>query len=291
MLHFGVFACVFAILLVYLFSRIWSNFHRARIIEDTPTATVRSAPQGYVELSGTAQALSDSQMVAPLTGTACVWYRYKIEEERDDDDSNLWREVESESSELPFVLEDGSGECLVDPRKAEVTPGVKKVWYGKGKWPAGKQERTLFGFAGKRYRYTEERIEAGPIYVIGWFDTRRSTDVPLREEVSLRLRNWKQDGGALKERFDWNRDGRIDAQEWQKARAAAQREVLQDRAKRSAEAVVSCVRAADIDGYPFLISASPQFELIVGYRRKARYFLLGFIVASLALGWLVLNRF
>ena len=277
---------------LYCFYLIWRNFRRANLIDDTPRARVRSAPQGYVELQGLARTLPGQPVVAPLTHSACVWYRFKIERERNDSRSgSRWSEVESGTSETPFLFCDDTGECLVDPRRAEVTPLVKKVWYGRNKWPNGAGRPGLLGaLLGSRYRYTEERIDGGEVYVLGWFDTLRSTDRPVREEVAATLKNWKQDQSALLRRFDANGDGHIDEKEWQVARHSARREVLAGRAVRSAEPATNVVRAGAHDDYPLLISARPERLLSDRYRRRAWLALAGSAGAAGALAWMFAVR-
>lgn len=292
-LPFSVFVFVMVSLLLYFFYLIWRNFHRARIIEDTPTAKVRSAPQGYVELVGDTRLSPDEPLLAPLTRLPCVWFRFKVEKERHSSRSGSnWSEVESGVSDTPFLFYDDTGECLVDPRKAEVTPGVKKIWYGNSKWPGAEERRGLFGgLVGTRYRYTEERLDEGSAYILGWFDSVHSTDQSVSEEVSNRLRSWKHDQEELKRRFDNNRDGRLDEDEWQQARQQAQRQVVQDRAERSAQAAVHIVRATDHDRHPFLISAKPQFLLTGRYRRRAVFSLAGSVLAAGFLAWMLVVRF
>lgn len=292
LLHFSIFVLVTAAFAVYFFYLIWRNFHRANLIDDTPSARVRSAPQGYVELQGRARPLPEQPVVAPLTHTACVWYRFKIEREKHNSRSgSTWSEVESGASETPFVFFDDTGDCLVDPRQAEVTPVIKKVWYGSSKWPGGADQRGFFGaLIGTRYRYTEERIDGGDVYVLGWFDTLRSTDHSVSEELSGVLKAWKRDQTALLRRFDENSDGRIDADEWQAARQAAHREVLVDRAARSSEPATNVLRASGQDGYPFLISARPGFLLSDRYRRRGWLALLGSLAAAGLLAWMIAVR-
>jgi hypothetical protein len=231
-------------------------------------------------------------VIAPLTHTACVWYRFKIEREKHNSRSgSTWSEVESGASETPFVFFDDTGDCLVDPRQAEVTPVIKKVWYGSSKWPGGADQRGFFGaLIGTRYRYTEERIDGGDVYVLGWFDTLRSTDHSVSEELSGVLKAWKRDQAALLRRFDENSDGRIDADEWQAARQAAHREVLVDRAARSSEPATNVLRASGQDGYPFLISARPGFLLSDRYRRRGWLALLGSLAAAGLLAWMIAVR-
>ncbi len=290
--QFSVFVLVVAGFTAYCFYLIWRNFSRARVIEDTPTARVRSAPQGYVELQGQARCLPDQPVIAPLTGTVCVWYRFKIERERQNSRSGShWSDVESGRSETPFVLSDATGECLVDPRRAEVTPVVRKVWYGSNKRPGGPDQRGFFGaLLGTRYRYTEERIDAGHIYVLGWFDTLRSTDRPVGEELAMVLKHWKQDQPELLRRFDDNGDGHIDAGEWHSARQKAHRQVLADRAERSAQPAINIVRAGEHDTHPFLISARPQWLLSDRYRRHALLALVGSLAAAGLLAWMLVAR-
>ena len=293
MLHFAIIVTVFGVLTGYFFYLIWRNFHRARVIEDTPTALVRSAPQGYIELEGAGKTLSEQPIMAPLTKTSCVWYRFKIEKEKHSSRSGSnWSDVESGNSETPFLFYDATGECLVDPRKAEVTPGVKKVWYGSTKWPGVYEEKGFFGeLVGTRYRYTEERIDGRELYILGWFDTVRSTDTTVSAEVSALLKRWKQDQAVLLQRFDKDDSGSIDDGEWQAARQQAQREVITDRAARSAEAGTNVIRASHHDRYPFLISAKPQFLLASRYRRHALYTLLASLAGTGFLAWLLVVRF
>lgn len=292
-LHFAVFALAAGVLMAWGFYLIWRNYHRARVIEDTPTARVRSAPQGYVELQGRAGNLPERPLNAPLTGIPCVWFRFKVEREQHRGRSgSRWSEVESGCSETPFLLSDQTGQCLVDPRRAEVTPGVKKTWYGRSRRPGGRLRSGLPGLlTGGRYRYTEERIEAGDLYVIGWFDTLHGNDRPLGEELSATLRRWKQDQPELLRRFDHNADGRIDEQEWQRARRTARREVLTERAGRSVMPATHIVRASRHGQHPYLISARSQSLLSRRFRRRALLALAGSLAGASLLAWMLAVRF
>lgn len=293
-LHFSVFVAVSGALSCYLFYLIWRNLHRARIIEDTPTAKVRSAPQGYVELQGHARQLPDHPLVAPLTGTPCVWFRFKIEEKHRSGHSggSGWSEVESRRSSEPFIFFDDTGDCLVNPRDSEVLPGVRKVWYGSSRWPVETSKRGVFGMlVGKRFRYTEERIDAGEIYILGWFDTVRGAQTSVAEDVSQLLREWKKNPKLLHQRFDNNRDGVLDETEWHQARQAALRQVSRERAERAVQAGVNSLRVSEHDGQPFLISAKPQFLMTGRYRRYALFSLLGAMAGTALVVWMLALRF
>src|SRR6202011_3390048 len=97
---------------VYSFWYAFKAWGKNRVIEDTPTSRVRSAAQGYVELSGRGILPPCAQSKGPLTGKPCTWWRYKIKERGSSGRSRSWRTIESGASELPFLLDDGTGLCL-----------------------------------------------------------------------------------------------------------------------------------------------------------------------------------
>lgn len=67
------------------------------------------------------------------------------------------------------------------------------------------------------------------------------------------LSEWKQDEPTLLERFDDNKDGQVDMQEWQEARKAAVKEV-EDRHRDMQSSPDVHVLRAPRDGRPFLLS-------------------------------------
>lgn len=221
---FVVVSVIVGIVVLVAFQAIWRNWSRARLIEDTPTARIRSAPQGYVELEGEARLLPGPPIVAPLTGRRCVWYRYRIEHEEHTYDSkghsrSHWRTVDSGTSEGLFELDDTTGRCVIDPDGAEVHPDDKDVWRGHSRWPSAGPPRRRGGlrFTAGDYRYTEERLLPGPLYAVGWFESIRTADGELKDATAALLRHWKQDQAGLLARFDANGDGHIDAGEWERA--------------------------------------------------------------------------
>ena len=116
----------------------------ARLIEDTPTSRVRSAAQGYVELAGRGEPLDGTKNLAPLTQRPCIWWRYKISKRKrtSNKGSDAWQTVASGTSGLPFLLDDGSGHCIVKPDGAEIVPTESTTWYGDTPWPTATPGRT-----------------------------------------------------------------------------------------------------------------------------------------------------
>lgn len=261
----------------FLTFRFWK---RARLIEDTPTSKIRSAAQGYVEIRGHARMMDGDPIVAPLTGTRCCWWRYKIEKKEtyysDGKRRTRWRTISSGVSDGLFHAVDDTGQCVVDPEGAEVTGEDRDSWYGSTPRPragprGGRSAGSLL-LGGGRYRYTEYRLHSGsPLYAMGFFRTHSGHSEPFNtdREVATLLSQWKRDTDVLLSRFDENDDGEIDLKEWERARRAAQREVEAGQRKRALEPGVHTLRKPG-DGRPFLLSTLPQDKLAGRYRWYAR---------------------
>lgn len=122
-----VIATSFALLAAGLAFFSWKScYRRLRAIADTPSSRIASAAQGHVELIGTLRALPGFPLHGPLSGESCVWYRYW---ERRCTGIG-WKRSAGET-EAPFMMEDGSGACLVMPRGAEMT-GLDPISRRKG---------------------------------------------------------------------------------------------------------------------------------------------------------------
>lgn len=179
---------------------------RRHAITGTPTSRIASAAQGYVELHGTGKPLDLNPLQSPLSGAACLWYRYQVEHRTDND---KWELVEQGQSQASFVLDDGSGQCLVDPDGAEIVTRHCR------RWSSGD------------YRYVEWTLrQQDEIYVLGHFVTRHPHQgLDAGADVRDLLADWKRDQAGLLKRFDLNHDGQVDDREWELARRLARGEV------------------------------------------------------------------
>lgn len=214
---------------------------RARAVADTPTSKIASAAQGYVELLGIGAALAGPPLLSPLKSLPCLWYRYKVERKQGD----KWVTESSGESTDSFLIDDGSGRCVVDPEGAEVLPRTTDIWH-----------------EGNR-RYTQALMVSGErIYALGAFRTWGGDSVHLdvREDVKHLLAEWKKDMPKLLERFDLDGNGTLDLREWQLARSQARREVERNhRELRAAPDTHLLGRPAD--GRLFLISTLPPEKI------------------------------
>lgn len=262
----------------------------ARMLEDTPTSRIRSAAQGYVELSGRCRAMDGTRNLAPLTQRPCVWWRYRVEQKKQSSGGRResWTTISSGRSGLPFLLEDGTGECIVQPDGAEVLTDESTTWYGSTPWPTQDAGAGLLHFQERRYRYFEERVyEHEELCLLGQFRSHTTTTgTDIAAGVAALLAEWKQDQVALAERFDSDRDGRVSVGEWERARAEARRTVAEHEADRPCTPALHVLGRPD-GGQLFLIAAFPEGAVARRYRRRAMLAFAGFVAATSALGWLL----
>lgn len=292
---FWFFIALLAGAALYSFWYCFASWRKNRVVGDTPTSRVRSAAQGYVEFTGHGLTLPNTENRAPLSGIACTWWRYKIEERRSNGRSRSWATIKSDTSATPFILDDGTGQCLIDPRGAEVFPSANDVWYGSSEWPEvcipdgeGLLGWLSSAFANDQYRYTEHRLQSHEqVYAIGSFHSLggASVESPDRAVAEL-LRDWKQDQKSLLARFDANHDGILAAEEWDRARAAAREQVVSKLVTPS-ETPGLKVMSKPTDGRAFLLAASDEETLARRLRRRAAAGVLAFVGSSSVLTWML----
>lgn len=267
---------------------------RKRIIEDTPTSSIRSAAQGYVELIGHGELIEGESIQAPLTQAICTWYRYSIEKRRYSGKRRRWVTVERGESKSLFRLVDETGETLIDPEAAAVTPTVKDVWYGSTRHPEElPRKRKWYSLGGNYYRYTEERMHPGdPLYAIGLFNTNddHSVGQPISTEVRDLVREWKEDSDKLLEQYDHNSDGKLDLAEWEHVRAAALETVRARRLAGKSLPPVNIMGKTCDKRRPYLLSAIPQSGLVRRYTLYSTACIVVFLLIGPVTTWMILLR-
>jgi hypothetical protein len=266
-------------------------WRRLRLIEDTPTARVRSMALGRVELQGRAGARVELE--APLTGLPCVFFRYEIDEERRSGRQRRWTTVaRGDSNAEGFYLVDETGRVLVDPAGADLQldcdwratnptlgPRLEQVLGRHGIAPGG----WLFS---RRLRFREWRITAGdPLYVLGVAQPRPGLAEERRAKITARLAALKSDPTAMAA-LDADGDGRVDGDEWEVARRRAVEDVERE---RDPDRVV--VAAAPNRESPFLVSDRPEARVLSRHRLEALAGVFGGAALTLACGALLLDRF
>lgn len=261
---------------LYFGRRVWR-------LADTPIARIRSAPQGYVELYGRAQLMEGPPVLAPLSHLPCVWYYYEIEERSS---NGRWWPVDSGESDSLFLLDDGTGRCVINPDGAHFVKTRRDVWYAS---ESGVRSHALWGI-GAAYRHIEQRIMPGEeLHAIGGFQTvgglREAPDT--HREVAELLERWKRDPQRMN-LFDRRRNGRIDPDEWEAARRAAEKQVRRKQVQQALEPEVHLLADTGDPARPFIIAAFREEGRLIRYFqwRAAGCLLAAVLAAGFLLKWL-----
>lgn len=161
----------------------------ADLIHETKTTKVDKLRPGLMELEGKIASVSGQLLRAPVSGKACVMYRFLVEEQVSSGSGKhrktRWVSRIDEKRQVGFVLHDGTGGVEVDFTKGELflgsdqggrsgflndaTPEFDRALRERGQSSTGMvMNRTL--------RWSEMYLEVGdPLYALGTYDGRRVT--------------------------------------------------------------------------------------------------------------------
>jgi hypothetical protein len=231
-----LFLCGFGI-----WSFLWgfNRFRRKRLIENIPTSTVRGLAMGLVELIGKAKI--KQCLNGPLSGMDCVFYRYLVERYQQSGRSSRWVKITyGDSSYCPFYLDDGTGEVLVTPHRAELfMPVDYEFTTGFGRsLPDNLVQfmennnlsyRTFLGT--QKLRFKEWFIYPGEeVYVLGTAKKSENFQTERNQRLVERLQKLKHDPTKMVD-LDSNKDGIISNEEWDLARDKVEQELLEENLK------------------------------------------------------------
>lgn len=236
----------------------WMWRHSLRytqLIDDIPTSKIVSAPQGYVELVGVAQAADNTPFVIGINGQDCLWRRLEIvghEGSGGGSGALVAKVIDSlrkrEESRTAFAIKDETGTATIFPYEAEIISTRKIVKYSEGT------------------EYTEEYIVPGePLYVLGGFSTSTPAEAPfdLLNETQAQVSIWQTDKKAMLQGFDKDGNGTLDMDEWETMHNAARKIAEQKHAALLAQPQVHTISNPG-SGLRYLISSRPP-EKLIGY--------------------------
>ena len=193
--HF-VAAVIFLVFCVSVFAALHS-FRQARRFADIPTARIRAAPQGYVEIVGR---LGDTPEAggltptgkAPISGESCAYWEVALTQPRKSSSGSRWVTVaEVRSHDVLLPIQDGTDTCYLMVQEAEIHaiershPVHHRDTIGAllGLSPA-ENEKVL---AAGQLRAVERILPAdAEIYAMGLFRSYPSNQNPMRENWATR---------------------------------------------------------------------------------------------------------
>ena len=237
----------------------WMMLRRSKAYALEATSRIATAAQGYVELQGRGLAnLTSSMCSSPVTMRPCIWFRTTLYRRSLLDKD--WKLTDEGLTLTSFVLDDGSGRCVVNTEGAEML-GLTSYTTEQGD-----------------ERWVEEILKPDTtLTLLGEFKTvgDPASTRPITQEVGELLGEWKRDSKRLLQRFDLNHDGVIDLKEWELARKLAQSTVQHNRANTPLTTATHTLSAPS-SGALFLISTySPRWARVYFLAWSGLHLLLG----------------
>lgn len=183
---------------------------------------------GLVELQGSAGQWLYA-LKGPLTGRACVFYKYLIERyERRGKNSRWVKVADGGSFDNLFHLDDGTGKVLVNPRRAELNLDKPDFNFESGLF-GGEIPSNLVNFldqnnikyqtwfGNQKMRFREWDIcPNDEVYVLGSVNKNANFVSDFKMKLNERLREIKAKPEEMM-KFDTDGDGTVSVHEWEQA--------------------------------------------------------------------------
>jgi Zn-finger nucleic acid-binding protein len=100
---------------------------RKRLIETTPTSSIRSLAIGLVEITGQAEP-AGSLLNATFSAMPCVFFSYQVEERQRSGKQDKWVTLAKGESHQPFAVRDQTGAVLILPIGAELSIEIRGMY-------------------------------------------------------------------------------------------------------------------------------------------------------------------
>lgn len=280
---------------VWAFFRGFTRLRRERLIENTPTSTVRGLAMGLVELVGQAQEVR--LFKAPLTATECVFYRYLVERYQSSGRSGHWVTIaKGDSGYSPFWLNDRTGKIMVFPQGAELMMPVN--YHFETGWGGVLPENLSAFMSGNglkpagTLRFKEWRITPDEIlYVLGTARNTGDFAQDRKDKLLQRLETLKDDSQKMAE-VDSDKDGTISVEEWDKAVSKVEQALIEEELKAGIPNTAADVIIDRGDsGQTFIISDESQTQLTKSLSWQAFFGVFGGAVLSLSMLAYLMFRF
>jgi hypothetical protein len=98
-----------------------------RMIENIPTTASIGVSVGLAEVKGKVRLMQENALNGPVSGQACVWYRYLVEERRGSGKNARWVKISDNTFFQRFYCEDKDGRLVIDPKGANLITRHKKI--------------------------------------------------------------------------------------------------------------------------------------------------------------------
>jgi hypothetical protein len=171
---------VVALLEAVLVYKAIKNTRRARFLGRLPWSKIGQLQPGLVKVQGRALA-AGVMLRSPLAGRECVYFHFQVEEKRQRGGGpfpprgSYWKTVVSDTQDVPWTLDDGTGRAVVRLKSAELdlrAGAQKRSGFGNSARPELEATLQKYGLSSvglifnRTLSYRETRIDEGDALVI-----------------------------------------------------------------------------------------------------------------------------
>jgi hypothetical protein len=229
-------------------------------VSGTPTSPIRSLAIGLVEVTGSVK--PEETILSPATGLKCCLTKYRIQELRviytRNGRTTSWQTVDSGFLYVPFYLQDEeNNRVLIDPKDAELYLPCETYYPNTG-FAAG---------AAGSIRYLEQAIYSDSLLFVLGEAKKKAGFSDLKDEVNTELAILRGDPEKMAA-LDENKDGQVDAVEWEKAVRNAESKVTGEAVAAAQNPLDTVVIGKPSVKRPFIISTRSEKEVLTGLRWK-----------------------
>jgi len=258
---------------LYFFLR---EYKAAQAVADIATSKISSAAQGYVEILG--QGLLSEAEQSPVSRLSCLWYSYEHYQTNGmfsrlvlGLDRDKWKLIAKGKHEGIFAISDGTDNCYVDPKGAQVSALDYEEWY-----------------QGNNFYREARLLPRRDLYVLGNFITQSASQqrTEFSRQVGELIADWKRDQKSFIQRFDLDGDGQISEQELALVRAAATREVRNQLGDLKPQTTISKPN----DSRPFIISHHSHHKLLRRHKLHSYFYIILFLASCALLANILFPR-
>jgi hypothetical protein len=227
-----------------------------------------------VELHGRAKPAYREPVTAPITQRECCWFSYSV------------ASIAKKKNEIPYValgsgkpllfITDNTGVCLVD--MDEVTKTAIEPWERKldfvqlPDFIRQAVEKDSPEARVRKFKVTESIIRIDdPVVAVGRFQTLQGAAAPssgLGKDAMEIAQAWLADESAALDRWDENRDGKLDAGEREKVGAAAWREAAGRLLDQRKKVPLNVLRRPTSKELPCLLGVGDEIDVLDMVRKS-----------------------
>lgn len=161
-------------IIAIVFYNIYSK--RYRLIFNTETSRITTLKKGFYEIKGKV-ALLNEKLASPLNQQPCVYYKFKVEEQRSSGKSSSWHTLIKDEKYVRFGIQDTSGMAYIEADGAKLllnkddkgSTGLFKRATDELKAALKKYDKTSKGWISeKTLKYEETYLTEGDeLYILG----------------------------------------------------------------------------------------------------------------------------